>query len=81
MKRITISIPDDVAAKAQRAVESGEAANISAYFTDIVTREPDWALARTAVQRMMYEVGGLTEAELRRAEERLGVRTLEAVPA
>ena len=81
MKRITISVPDAVMDKAQRAVESGEATNISAYFTDVATREPDWALARAVVDKMIDEAGGLTDAEIAWAEESLGVRVPELVAA
>jgi len=81
MTRITISVPDDVADKAQRAVESGEAVSISAYFTDVAAREPDWALARAVVEKMIDEAGGLTDAEIARAEENLGVRVPELVAA
>jgi len=60
MKRITISVPDDVAAKAQRAVESGDAENVSAYFVGLVQREPDWALARDAASTIASEAGGVS---------------------
>ena len=81
MRRITISVPDDVANKAQRAVEAGEAANVSAYFADVVAREPDWALARGVVRKMIDEIGGLSDDEIAQAEVSLGVRTPEAATA
>jgi hypothetical protein len=73
MKRLTISVPDDIAAKAQRAVEADEAPNVSAYFAEIAAREPDWAAGRAAVAAMVEEIGGLSDDELRAAEIRLGV--------
>lgn len=49
MKRVTISVPDEVAAKAQRAVDAGDADSVSGYFTQLAEAEPDWVQARTAV--------------------------------
>lgn len=43
--RITISVPEQIAVKAQRAVESGHADSMSGYFTALAEREPDWAEA------------------------------------
>lgn len=57
--RITISVPDDVAAKAQRAVAAGEAETVSGYFTVLAQREPDWVDARAALDEMISDVGGL----------------------
>jgi len=73
MKRITISIPDAIFAKAQAAVVSGDQPNISAYISDAVARQPDWALAREALDQMISEIGGLSDAEIADAERRLGV--------
>jgi hypothetical protein len=73
MKRLTISVPDDVADKAQRAVDAGEAPSVSAYFADIADREPDWAAGRAALDAMIAEIGGLTQTEISAAEERLGL--------
>ena len=62
--RITISVPEHVAAKAQRAVDAGEADSVSGYFCALAEREPDWAEARAAIDEMIEEAGGLTpEAE------------------
>lgn len=58
--RITISVPDHIAAKAQRAVDGGDADSVSAYFSALAEREPDWASARAAVDQMIAEAGGLT---------------------
>jgi hypothetical protein len=73
MKRLTISVPEGVADKAQRAIDAGEAPSISAYFADIAQREPDWAAGRAALARMIAEIGGLTAADISAAEERLGL--------
>jgi Arc/MetJ-type ribon-helix-helix transcriptional regulator len=74
MKRLTISVPDEIAAKAQCAVEAREAPSVSAYIADAVAREPDWAAGRAAGAAMIAEIGGLADAEVRAAEERLGIR-------
>jgi len=58
--RITISVPEQVAAKAQRAVESGHAESVSGYFAELAKREPDWAEARAALDEMIDEAGGIS---------------------
>lgn len=63
--RITISVPEQIAAKAQRAVEAGKAESVSGYFTDLAEREPDWAEARAALDDMIGEAGGLSEEDRR----------------
>lgn len=63
--RITISVPEEVAVKAQRAVESGHAESVSGYFADLAEREPDWAEARAALDEMIAEAGGITEDDRR----------------
>jgi Arc/MetJ-type ribon-helix-helix transcriptional regulator len=60
-KRITVSIPDEVAAKAQRAVDAGEVDSVSAYFSRLAEREPDWVAAREAVDEMIAEIGGIPD--------------------
>lgn len=62
--RITISVPEQIAVKAQRAVESGHADSVSGYFTGLAEREPDWAEARAVLDDMIAEAGGLAEADL-----------------
>ena len=63
-RRITISVPDKVAAKAQRAVDAGLAESVSAYFAGLAAAEPDWALARQIVDELIEEIGGIDpEAE------------------
>jgi len=51
MKRVTISVQDEIAAKAQRSVDAGQADSISGYFSRLAEREPDWAEAREVVDR------------------------------
>jgi len=74
MKRITISVPDEVLAKAQRAVEAGDVAHVSAYFVQLAQREPDWASARAVVAEMVATIGGVTDDDVAWAEESLGLR-------
>jgi len=81
MKRITISVPDEIAAKAQRAVEAGDVPNVSAYFTRLAQKEPDWASARAIAAEMAAEIGGLSEDDIAWAEETLGIRQREMIPA
>ncbi|HEX6194842.1 MAG TPA: hypothetical protein VFZ37_02965 [Jiangellaceae bacterium] len=60
IKRVTISVPDDVAAKAARAVEAGHAESVSAYFVGLAEREPDWVEAASVVEAMIADAGGIT---------------------
>lgn len=73
MKRLTISVSDEVAAKAQRAVEAGNADSVSGYFAHLAEHEPDWAAARLVVDEMIAEVGGLTAEDRAWAREILGL--------
>lgn len=59
--RITISVRDEVAEKAQRAVQAGEADSISGWFTELARREPDWIDARAALDEMIADAGGLPD--------------------
>jgi hypothetical protein len=59
--RITISVPERIAAKAQRAVESGHADSVSGYFAMLAEREPDWAAAQDVLDEMIAEAGGLSD--------------------
>ena len=81
MKRITISVPDEIAVKAQSAVEGGDVPNVSAYFTRLAQKEPDWASARAIVSEMVDKIGGLSEDDIAWAEETLGIREREMIPA
>jgi hypothetical protein len=64
LKRITISVPAEIAAKAQRAADGGDVESVSAYFAGLAAREPDWVEARAAVDAMVTEVGGLSAQDL-----------------
>ena len=76
MKRITISIPDDVAAKAEAAVSHGEAPSVSAWFSDIARREPDWATAREITAELALEAG-VTDEDREWARSVLGLDEAE----
>jgi hypothetical protein len=73
LRRITISVPQAVVDKAARAVESGDAESVSAYFASLAAREPDWAAARTVLDEMIEEAGGLSSDDIRWAREMLGI--------
>jgi hypothetical protein len=75
--RITISVPAEIAAKAQRAVESGQADSVSGYFAALAEREPDWAEARAALDEMIAEVGGIPSEARQWARSVLGIETSE----
>jgi hypothetical protein len=75
MKRITISVPDDIADKAQRAVDAGDAATVSGYFTRLAEREPDWAAGRAVVAEMIEQAGGISEDDRAWARASLGLST------
>jgi hypothetical protein len=72
-KRITISVPEEVAAKAQRAAQAGEVESISAYFAGLAAREPDWVEARRVLDAMVGEAGGLRKQDVAWAREVLGL--------
>lgn len=72
-KRITISVPEEVAAKALRAAEAGEVESVSAYFARLAAREPDWVEARKVMDEMIAEGGGLTDEDIAWAREILGI--------
>jgi hypothetical protein len=61
MKRITISVPEDVAAKAQRAADAGLVESVSAYFAGLAAREPDWVEAQAVLDELIAEAGGLSD--------------------
>lgn len=73
MKRITISVSDEVADKAQRAVAAGVAESVSSFFARIAEREPDWALARAAARNLVADAGGITAEDRTWALESLGL--------
>jgi len=72
-KRITISVPEEIARKAARAAEAGEVESVSAYFAQLAAREPDWIEARAAVDAMIAETGGLSDDDVAWAREVLGM--------
>jgi hypothetical protein len=75
LTRITISVPVEIAAKAQRAVESGQAESVSGYFVMLAEREPDWAQARATLDEMIDEVGGIPPEARQWARSVLGIET------
>lgn len=77
MKKITISIPDEIADKADRAVNAGQAASVSAYFTTLARREPDWAAAGQLMGRLGVEAG-VTQEDLDWADSLLDQGEAEA---
>jgi hypothetical protein len=68
-KRITISVPEGIAAKAQRAAEAGVVESVSAYFAELAAREPDWVEARAVLDEMLAEVGDLSSDDVAWAQE------------
>ncbi|WP_306366289.1 ribbon-helix-helix domain-containing protein [Nocardiopsis sp. CC223A] len=56
-RRITVSIPEEILAKVQKAVDSGQAASISAYITEIIRNQPDWADAELLAAEILAESG------------------------
>ena len=71
-KRITISVPAEIAAKAARAAEAGEVESVSAYFAGLAAREPDWVEARAVIDEMIAEAGGISDEDLAWARSVLG---------
>ena len=73
MKRVTISIPDEIAEKATRAVQQNRAESVSAYFVALAEREPDWALAEEAVRELLGSNDEISSKDSDWASEVLGV--------
>lgn len=73
LRRVTISVPADIAAKAHRAVESGLAESVSGYFVGLAQREPDWAQARSVLDEMIDEAGGIPDEARQWARAALGI--------
>jgi hypothetical protein len=61
VKRLTISVPEEVADKAQRAVAAGLSGSVSGYFAALAENEPDWVLFREVVADLLAESGGVSE--------------------
>ncbi|MBL7490308.1 hypothetical protein I6A60_02525 [Frankia sp. AgB1.9] len=59
LKRVTIRVPEELLAKAHRAMEEGRAASVSAYFVKLAELEPDWRDAREVVDEMIAAIGGI----------------------
>ncbi|AYF77389.1 hypothetical protein D7D52_30235 [Nocardia yunnanensis] len=70
MAKITISIPDEIAEKANRAVRAGLSGSVSAYFTALAQREPDWAVAEEILAELSAQAG-VTESDLADADAAL----------
>jgi len=70
MAKITISVPDDVAEKANHAVAAGLAPSVSGWFTTLAQREPDWAAAREIIAELAAEAG-VTDADRHDADAAL----------
>jgi len=81
MKRITISVPEEIAAKAQRAAEAGQVESVSAYFAHLAAREPDWAEAEAVLDELIAEAGGLSEEARSWARSVLGGSDANGVDA
>lgn len=80
-KRITISVPEEVAAKATRAAEAGEVESVSAYFAQLAAREPDWVAAREVIDAMIAESGVLSDEDVAWARNVLGVGSADETAA
>lgn len=72
-KRMTISVPEDVALKAQRAAEAGHVESVSAYFARLAEREPDWVEAEAVLDAMIAEAGGISANDREWARSVLGL--------
>lgn len=73
MKRLTISVPDEVAGKAQRAVAAGMSESISGYFAALAENEPDWVMFREVVAELLAEAGGVSDQDRAWARDALGL--------
>ena len=80
-KRITISVPEEVVAKANRAVEGGLAESVSAYFAQLAAREPDWAEAQAVVDEWLADQGQPTREDVVWARTVLGMEDADSTDA
>ncbi|MBL9039398.1 MAG: hypothetical protein JNG84_12845 [Archangium sp.] len=73
-RRITISVPAAVAAKAERAAKKGAVGSVSEYFANLAEREPDWVEARAVLDGLIAEAKGISPQARQWANEvlRLG---------
>ena len=81
LRRITISVPEGVAAKARRAVAAGQVESVSAYFSSLAAREPDWAEAEAVLDELIAEAGGLPDETRSWARSVLGASDAGAAGA
>jgi Arc/MetJ-type ribon-helix-helix transcriptional regulator len=73
--KIAISVPRPLLEKARRAVRTGRAANVSAYFTEALEEHVKLDDLGDLLAQMLAETGGpLTAAERRAADAALGVQ-------
>lgn len=70
--KIAISVPDDVAADARRAVSAGEAASVSAYFSEAAARQRRSETLSQFVDDLLAEHGPPSAADYAWADEVLG---------
>lgn len=69
--KIAISLPDELVERARQAVDSGDAASVSAYIADAMTARARRENSATLLSEMLAESGGpMTKAE-RAAADRL----------
>ncbi|MCY9785588.1 hypothetical protein KIK06_17010 [Nocardiopsis sp. EMB25] len=79
-KRVTISVPEEIVAKAQRAVDSGQAGSVSAYFTELAENAPDWVAIRATLDELKAEVGEVSAEDRQWAREALGLDGADEFP-
>jgi Arc/MetJ-type ribon-helix-helix transcriptional regulator len=71
--KIAISLPQEVAEGARRAVQRGEASNVSAYITEALRQRVLLDDLSSLLAEMLEESGGpMTSAERRAADRVLG---------
>lgn len=73
ISRITISVPEQIAANAQRAGRVGPGRQCVGILTALAEREPDWVQARAALDEMIEEAGGIPDVDRRWARSVFGL--------
>jgi hypothetical protein len=81
VKRITISVPANIAAKAARAAHAGEVESVSDYFASLAANEPDWVEARAAIDEMIADTRRMTEKDTAWARAVLGIGDRKKIDA
>ena len=72
--KIAISLPDHALARARRAVQSGEAASVSAFIARAIEQQTSREDLRDMLAGMLAETGGpVTAKEKREIDRELGV--------